>query len=67
MYGLFTGRDSSIAQTILRTGVLSGVLALGAKLNMQISPETAEPIPRLATLINDVPPALPVQWCCVLG
>jgi len=28
-----------------------------AKLNMQISPETAEPIPRLATLINDVPPA----------
>ena len=31
MYGLFTGRDSSIAQTILRTGVLSGVLALGAE------------------------------------
>ncbi|MCI1899792.1 MAG: polynucleotide adenylyltransferase PcnB [Enterobacter sp.] len=28
-----------------------------AKLNMQISAETAEPIPRLATLINDVPPA----------
>ena len=28
-----------------------------AKLNMRISPETAEPIPRLATLINDVPPA----------
>jgi len=28
-----------------------------AKLDMQISPETAEPIPRLATLINDVPPA----------
>lgn len=28
-----------------------------AKLNMHISPETAEPIPRLATLINDVPPA----------
>jgi poly(A) polymerase len=24
---------------------------------MRISPETAEPIPRLATLINDVPPA----------
>ncbi|MDY0887769.1 polynucleotide adenylyltransferase PcnB [Kosakonia sp. CFBP8986] len=28
-----------------------------AKLGMQISEETAEPIPRLATLINDVPPA----------
>lgn len=28
-----------------------------AKLNMQISPETAEPIPRLAALLNDVPPA----------
>ena len=28
-----------------------------AKLNMRISPETGEPIPRLATLINDVPPA----------
>ena len=28
-----------------------------AKLSMRISPETAEPIPRLATLINDVPPA----------
>ncbi|QOV64833.1 polynucleotide adenylyltransferase PcnB [Kosakonia pseudosacchari] len=28
-----------------------------AKLNMRISEETAEPIPRLATLINDVPPA----------
>ncbi|WP_338031923.1 polynucleotide adenylyltransferase PcnB [Cedecea colo] len=28
-----------------------------AKLNMSISPETGEPIPRLATLINDVPPA----------
>ncbi|MEW5562490.1 polynucleotide adenylyltransferase PcnB [Enterobacter asburiae] len=28
-----------------------------AKLNMSISPDTAEPIPRLATLINDVPPA----------
>ena len=28
-----------------------------AKLRMSISPETAEPIPRLATLINDVPPA----------
>ncbi|WP_276642650.1 polynucleotide adenylyltransferase PcnB [Siccibacter turicensis] len=28
-----------------------------AKLDMRISPETAEPIPRLATLINDVPPA----------
>ena len=28
-----------------------------AKLHMTISPETAEPIPRLATLINDVPPA----------
>lgn len=28
-----------------------------AKLNMRISPDSAEPIPRLATLINDVPPA----------
>ena len=28
-----------------------------AKLGMRISPETAEPLPRLATLINDVPPA----------
>lgn len=28
-----------------------------AKLHMRISDETAEPIPRLATLINDVPPA----------
>ncbi|XTZ40595.1 polynucleotide adenylyltransferase PcnB [Salmonella enterica] len=28
-----------------------------AKLDMSISEETAEPIPRLATLINDVPPA----------
>ncbi len=28
-----------------------------AKLNMTISPETSEPIARLATLINDVPPA----------
>jgi poly(A) polymerase len=28
-----------------------------AKLGMSISAETAEPIPRLATLINDVPPA----------
>lgn len=28
-----------------------------AKLNMTISQDTAEPIPRLATLINDVPPA----------
>lgn len=28
-----------------------------AKLNMTISPETGEPIPRLATLLNDVPPA----------
>jgi len=28
-----------------------------AKLNMTISPESGEPIPRLATLINDVPPA----------
>ncbi len=28
-----------------------------AKLNMNISQDTAEPIPRLATLINDVPPA----------
>jgi poly(A) polymerase len=28
-----------------------------AKLNMSISEETAEPIPRLATLLHDVPPA----------
>ena len=28
-----------------------------AKLDMSISPESGEPIPRLATLINDVPPA----------
>ncbi|WES70593.1 polynucleotide adenylyltransferase PcnB [Superficieibacter sp. HKU1] len=28
-----------------------------AKLGMTISPETAEPIPRLASLMNDVPPA----------
>lgn len=28
-----------------------------AKLSMRISPDSAEPIPRLATLINDVPPA----------
>ena len=28
-----------------------------AKLDMRISPETAEPIPRLATLLNDIPPA----------
>ena len=28
-----------------------------AKLGMRISPETAEPIPRLATLLNDIPPA----------
>ena len=28
-----------------------------AKLDMTISPETAEPIPRLASLLNDVPPA----------
>ncbi len=28
-----------------------------AKLGMTISPETAEPIPRLSVLINDVPPA----------
>jgi len=28
-----------------------------AKLDMRISAETAEPIPRLATLLNDVPPA----------
>ena len=27
-----------------------------AKLDMRISPETAEPIPRLATLLNDIPP-----------
>ena len=28
-----------------------------AKLEMRISPETAEPIPRLATLLKDIPPA----------
>lgn len=28
-----------------------------AKLDMRISPETAEPLPRLATLLHDVPPA----------
>ncbi|MCL7680609.1 polynucleotide adenylyltransferase, partial [Klebsiella pneumoniae] len=28
-----------------------------ARLDMRISPETGEPIPRLATLLNDVPPA----------
>lgn len=28
-----------------------------AKLNMTISPETAEPLPRLAALLHDVPPA----------
>ncbi len=28
-----------------------------AKLNMRISLETAEPIPRLATLTGDIPPA----------
>lgn len=32
-------------------------IRFAAKLRMSISPETAEPIPRLATLINDVPPA----------
>jgi len=31
--------------------------AANRELNMQIAPETAEPIPRLATLLNDVPPA----------
>lgn len=31
MYGLFTGRDLSAAQTILRTGVLSGLMSLGAE------------------------------------
>ena len=30
MYGLFTRRDYSIAQTILRTGMLGGLMALGA-------------------------------------
>ncbi|MFR0655171.1 polynucleotide adenylyltransferase PcnB [Pantoea sp. SIMBA_079] len=33
------------------------VVRFAAKLNMQIAPATAEPIPRLATLLNDVPPA----------
>nr|WP_245956789.1 polynucleotide adenylyltransferase PcnB [Edaphovirga cremea] len=28
-----------------------------AKLNMEISPETAEPIPRLANLLHEIPPA----------
>lgn len=31
MYGLFTGRDLSAAQMILRTGVLSGLMSLGAE------------------------------------
>ena len=44
MYGLFTGRDLSAAQTILRTGVLSGLAeALGG------ASETSEPgSPRVA-------------------
>ncbi|WP_206746961.1 MULTISPECIES: polynucleotide adenylyltransferase PcnB [unclassified Erwinia] len=33
------------------------VIRFAAKLNMRIAPETAEPLPRLATLLNDVPPA----------
>ncbi len=33
------------------------VVRFAAKLNMQIAPETAKPIPRLATLLNDIPPA----------
>ncbi|MFW0764260.1 polynucleotide adenylyltransferase PcnB [Trabulsiella odontotermitis] len=37
-----------------------------AKLGMNISPETAEPIPRLATLINDVPPARLFEECLKL-
>ena len=36
--------------------MLRGV-RFAAKLGMRISPETAEPIPRLATLLNDIPPA----------
>lgn len=34
-----------------------------AKLDMRISPETAEPLPRLATLLHDVPPARLVRRC----
>ncbi|WP_230479542.1 polynucleotide adenylyltransferase PcnB [Izhakiella capsodis] len=33
------------------------VIRFAAKLDMRIAPETAEPLPRLATLLNDVPPA----------
>ncbi|WP_231617168.1 polynucleotide adenylyltransferase PcnB [Erwinia sorbitola] len=33
------------------------VVRFAAKLDMSIAPETGEPIPRLATLLNDIPPA----------
>lgn len=33
------------------------VARFAARLNMRIAPETAEPIPRLATLLRDIPPA----------
>ena len=33
------------------------VARFAAKLNMRIAPETAEPIPRLASLLRDIPPA----------
>ncbi|BAN95029.1 poly(A) polymerase [Plautia stali symbiont] len=33
------------------------VVRFAAKLDMSIAAETAEPIPRLATLLNDIPPA----------
>jgi poly(A) polymerase len=33
------------------------VARFAAKLNMSIAPETAEPIPRLASLLRDIPPA----------
>ncbi|WP_237761022.1 MULTISPECIES: polynucleotide adenylyltransferase PcnB [Pantoea] len=33
------------------------VVRFAAKLDMRVAAETAEPIPRLATLLNDIPPA----------
>ncbi|WP_312243097.1 polynucleotide adenylyltransferase PcnB [Pantoea sp.] len=33
------------------------VVRFAARLEMSVAPETAEPIPRLATLLNDIPPA----------
>ncbi|HCC7759068.1 TPA: polynucleotide adenylyltransferase [Escherichia coli] len=40
-----------------QNGMLLRAVRFAAKLGMRISPETAEPIPRLATLLNDIPPA----------